>query len=239
MPPDASSVHALVNKRQSDAHSSSVPSRPVLTYVVRVWVPDRPGALGQVASRIGALHGDVVGIDILERGGGMAIDELVVTLPSDELVDLLAAEISEVDGVAVEEVRPVASDRPESGLLALEVAARLVEHEQHKVLDAFCREARDFMDADWVVAITSRLDTLVELGEPPAADWLGAFIVGSQHLEPAQQHSTAPHDVAWATLAGHDLAVVVGRGVRAFRSRERLQLDLLGQVAGGLLRPAA
>src|ERR687894_623261 len=29
------------------------------TFVVRVWVPDRPGALGQVASRIGAVRGDV------------------------------------------------------------------------------------------------------------------------------------------------------------------------------------
>lgn len=33
----------------------------VETYVVRVWMPDRPGALGQVASRIGAVGGDVVG----------------------------------------------------------------------------------------------------------------------------------------------------------------------------------
>src|SRR5205085_749733 len=29
----------------------------VETYVVRVWIPDRPGALGAVASRIGAVHG--------------------------------------------------------------------------------------------------------------------------------------------------------------------------------------
>ena len=75
------------------------------TYVVRVWVPDRPGALGQVASRIGAVRGDVVGIDILERGGGRAIDELVVMLPSDDVVDLLVAEISQVDEAAVERSR--------------------------------------------------------------------------------------------------------------------------------------
>ena len=40
-----------------------------------------PRCAGQVASRIGAVRGDVVGIDILERGGGRAIDELVVDLP--------------------------------------------------------------------------------------------------------------------------------------------------------------
>ena len=49
--------------------------------LVRVWLPDRPGALGQVASRIGAVRGDLLAIDILERGGGQAIDELVVRLP--------------------------------------------------------------------------------------------------------------------------------------------------------------
>ncbi|HVF13702.1 MAG TPA: hypothetical protein VM942_03830, partial [Acidimicrobiales bacterium] len=69
------------------------------TFVVRVWLPDRPGALGAVASRIGAVRGDVVGIDILERGAGRAIDELVVQLPDAGLVALLVAEIDQVDGV--------------------------------------------------------------------------------------------------------------------------------------------
>ena len=38
-------------------------------YVVRIRLPDRPGALGQVASRIGAVGGDIVAIDILDRSG--------------------------------------------------------------------------------------------------------------------------------------------------------------------------
>ncbi|MGD9702098.1 MAG: hypothetical protein AB7Q42_06670 [Acidimicrobiia bacterium] len=212
----------------------------MLTYVVRVWVPDRPGALGQVASRIGAVHGDVVGIDILERGAGMAIDELVVTLASDDLVDLLVSEIGEVDGVAVEEIRPVAAGRPETAIVALEIAARLVELEPHKMLDGLCVETRDFLEADWVVAMSTADERLlVELGAAPAVDWLGAFIIGSRHLEPTQQHETAPHDLAWASLDGHDVAVVAGRATRAFRSRERQQLDVFGRIAGGLLRPAA
>ena len=76
--------------------------------MVRVWLPDRPGALGAVASRIGAVRGDVVGIEILERGGGRAVDDLVVQLPDDGLVDLLVAEMIQVDGVDVEDVRPLA-----------------------------------------------------------------------------------------------------------------------------------
>src|SRR4029453_812232 len=95
-------------------------------FVLRVWVPDRPGALGAVASRIGAVRGDVVGIDILERGAGRAIDELVVELPSEDLVPLLVAEVNQVDGVDVEDVRPVAVQLRDPRLDALETAAMLV-----------------------------------------------------------------------------------------------------------------
>jgi len=71
-------------------------------YLVRVRLLDRPGALGLVASRIGAVGGDIVAIHILERSGGEAVDEFVVELSDAKLVDLLRHEIHEVDGVAVE-----------------------------------------------------------------------------------------------------------------------------------------
>lgn len=73
-------------------------------YLLRVSLPDRPGALGQVASRIGAVGGDIVAVDILSRGGGRAVDEFVVELAGDHLMDLLRHEIHEVDGVRLVEV---------------------------------------------------------------------------------------------------------------------------------------
>src|SRR5947199_6732572 len=106
-------------------------------FVMRVWLPDRPGALGAVASRIGAVRGDLVGIDILERGAGRAIDELVVELPSDELIPLFIAELGEVDGVDVEELRPVVGPLPDARLDALETAAVLVEQQ---FVDALLRQ---------------------------------------------------------------------------------------------------
>ncbi|MGP8059019.1 MAG: hypothetical protein ACLP9C_05240 [Acidimicrobiales bacterium] len=76
-------------------------------YVLRIWLPDRPGALGLVASRIGAVGGDIVAIDILDRAEGRAVDEFVVELDRDDLVELLRTEIHEVDGARVEEVKRV------------------------------------------------------------------------------------------------------------------------------------
>jgi ACT domain-containing protein len=74
-------------------------------FVLRLTLPDRPGALGLVASRIGAVGGDITAIDILEREDGRAVDEFGVELDREDLVDLLCSEILEVDGVSVEEVR--------------------------------------------------------------------------------------------------------------------------------------
>ena len=139
-------------------------------YVVRIWVPDRPGALGAVASRIGAVRGDLVGIDILERGGGRAIDELLVDLPDDGLVPLLISEVSEVDGVDVEDVRPATGWLADPRLDALETAAVLVD--QPSVISLVSalaeRASRDFQ-SDWAAVID--LDAplpLTTVGSVPA-----------------------------------------------------------------------
>jgi UTP:GlnB (protein PII) uridylyltransferase len=79
----------------------------VPTYRLRVWLPDRPGALGLVASRIGAVGGDIVAVDILGRAEGRAVDEFVLHLPGEGLLDLLVSEVHEVDGVAIDELREV------------------------------------------------------------------------------------------------------------------------------------
>jgi ACT domain-containing protein len=74
-------------------------------YVVRIALPDRPGALGLVASRIGAVGGDIVAINILERDDGQAVDEFVIEIGGHHLIELLRSEIHEVDGVSVLEIR--------------------------------------------------------------------------------------------------------------------------------------
>lgn len=205
---------------------------------MRIWLPDRPGALGQVASRIGALRGDVTGIDILERGGGRVVDELVVSLPDGSEVDFLLAEIAEVDGVAVEDIRRVDSDRPDVGLAALEIAARLSETGAGDRLEQLCRELIGLVDGQWVVALHLRGPTTVtSIGVAPDQAWLGAFLDGSRHLSGAEQIESAPGDLAWARLPTHDLAVAVGRSGRPFHTRERQQVALLGRLTDALLGP--
>lgn len=204
------------------------------TFVLRVWLPDRPGALGAVASRIGAVRGDLVGIDILETGGGRAIDELAVELPSEDLVPLLVDEVGQVDGVDVEEVRPVDGALPDPRLDALETAAVLVQQTRvDDLLGVLSAEAQRDFAADWA-AVVSAGDggVLAGTGEWPEPAWLAAFLSGSSSSATAAGGDAGPDDVAFALFPGGGIALVLGREGKAFRARERRQLVALAKVAG-------
>ena len=201
-----------------------------VTCVVRLWLPDRPGALGQVASRVGSLRGDVIGIDILERGGGRAVDELTLSLPDVGLIDLLVNEIGQVDGVAVEDLWVVDGERPDAGVVALTIAASLADAAAHERFEILGRGLLAALGAQWAVVVDDD-EPLVSLGPVPDAAWLAAFLAGSRHLVV----EAAPGDLAWAPLgADSSTTVVIGRSGRPFHARERHHVALLARIAGAL-----
>ncbi len=204
------------------------------TYIVRVWLPDRPGALGQVASRIGAVRGEIVGIDILERGGGRAIDELAVQIPDHSLVELLVSEIRAVDGVDVEELRPVDGVTHDPRADALETAAILVGATgRADLLEGVVTHGRRLLGGVWaaIVEIDDGELLAVDGAAPPAA-WLAAFVAGSRaSASMAVSGDGGPDDVVWAPLPATGLALVVGRVGSGFRARERRQVSALARIA--------
>ncbi len=204
------------------------------TYVVRVWLPDRPGALGQVASRIGAVRAEIVGIDILERGAGRAIDELAVQIPDAGLVDLLVREIRAVDGVDVEDIRPVDGATHDPRADALETAAIIVgAADEQDLLDAVVTHGRRVLGGSWAAVI--RIDDAAVLaadGDAPSDVWLIAFVEGSRSSSPViDLHDRGPDDVVWAPFPATGLVVVVGRVGSGFRARERRQVAALARIA--------
>lgn len=208
-------------------------------YVVRVWLPDRPGALGLVASRIGAVRAEIIGIEILEHGAGRAIDELVVELPDPALLSLLIDEVNTVDGVDVEDVRPAPPTLRDPRVDALETVATLVElSSDREVLEAVLQHVRLDFEGDWAAVVAHHgPDVVVELGPVPSGAWLHALLDGSR-LSSASTAEVAggPEDVAWAPLAGVGLDLVLGRHGRPLRARERRQLTALGRIVGARLR---
>lgn len=212
------------------------------TYVVRLWLPDRPGALGAVAGRIGAVRGDVIGIDILETGGGQAVDELVVRLPREQLLDLMVSEVEEVDGVRVEFVRPVVDAIHDPRLDGLETAAMLVgAATTDELLQALCIHGGRTLGTQWIAVVDLHSGaTRSAAGRAPDAAWLVAFVTGSQASQGSEASTdTGPDDVAWAPLPAAGLAVVVGRDGTPFRARERRQVAALARIVDTRFRELA
>ncbi|MCU0269760.1 MAG: hypothetical protein MUF83_14105 [Acidimicrobiales bacterium] len=202
------------------------------TFVLRLWLPDRPGALGAVASRIGSVGGDVVGIEILERGTGCAIDELVVELPDDTLVELMLAEVGQVDGVDVEDVLPMAESLRDPRLDALETAAMLVgASSPAEAVEELCFHASRTVGAEWgAVVALEQGDVLCAHGSPPGVAWLLAFVEGSRSSARLAGGGHGPDDVVWAPLPRAGLALVLGRDRTPFRARERHQVSALARI---------
>lgn len=202
------------------------------SYVLRVWLPDRPGALGAVASRIGAVKGDVVGIEILETGAGQAVDELVVRLPDATLVDLLVNEVRQVDGVQVEEVRSAGPDGHDPRRATLEAAALLVEATERAGLLAVARDQAPLsLSAAWVAVVDLEAGTTLVAGDrAPSEDWLVAFVHGASTAAELGGADAGSSDVIWTPLVGVGLALVAGRDRIVWRERERRQLDALARI---------
>jgi len=202
------------------------------TYTVRVWLPDRPGALGAVASRIGAVRGEIVGIEILERGGGKAIDDLVVELPDGGLVDIMIAEMAQVDGVDVEDVRAAGDALHDPRLDALEVAAQLVASSSSaEIVVALCERAIATIGAHWAVVVDlDAVEMKASVGVAPELAWVAAFVNGSRSSDRVAAMESGPDDVLWAPLPAANLALVMGREGQAFRARERRTAAALARI---------
>jgi hypothetical protein len=203
-------------------------------FLVRVWLPDRPGALGAVASRIGSLGADIVGIDVLEQGEHVAIDEFAITLLRPDLIDLLAREIEEVDGVSVEAWRRV-ERFPDPRLDFLRLVEDLLAAADLTTLEARLVAAivSEFT-ADWS-AIVGAGRVFVAAGEPvPPPEVLEALAAGMGASPLVASGQTGPDDLAVAPMPARDATLLAGREGHPFRTLERRQLLSLARIADRL-----
>jgi hypothetical protein len=73
-----------------------------VVYLLRVVLPDQPGALGTVASALGHAGADIVAVDVVARQpDGTAVDDFVVELPLGGRADSLVTACQSVPGVRV------------------------------------------------------------------------------------------------------------------------------------------
>jgi hypothetical protein len=199
---------------------------------MRIWLPDRPGVLGAVAAEIGAAQGNVIGLEVLEREAGVAIDELVVELPDEPgAVDAVSRGMRTIPGVGVEEVKELltmAPDREDSVLAA--AAAILQAATPTAAMNALLGQLNALFDLDWLALADLGQGAFVEVhGEVPTVQWVAAFAEGSRSgADPA--NDTTNSGVFIEAVPETDLTVCGGRLV-AIRRRERHEIALLVMVA--------
>jgi hypothetical protein len=202
------------------------------TCIVRVWLPDRPGALGEVATRIGDAGGEIVGIDILERSAGRAIDELAVQITDVLAIPALVGRIRSVPGVDIEDLRVLDGEAHDPRADVLEAAAVIVgAGDRATLLDSVVTHGRRVLGGEWAAML--RMDDgelLAGDGEVPLARWLVAFVEGSRTSARVSSGESGPDDVVWSPLPGTGMALVVGRTGAPFRARERRQVCALARI---------
>lgn len=69
-------------------------------FKLEISLPDRPGALGLLASAIGAAGADIRGLTVLKSEGGRGFDEVTVAVPGTDPTDLLEV-LGAIGGVEV------------------------------------------------------------------------------------------------------------------------------------------
>ena len=210
-------------------------------YLIRVQLPDRPGALGAVASRIGSVGGDVVSIDILQRDNGVVVDELGVGLAGDHLLGLLRDEILEVDGVIIETLRAVDGPLPDRHAELLDIATELfVQTSPDALLDRLADRVRRSLVADFAAVVDSDTTRVMAVhGDAPGEDEMRSMALWA--VAPlsspvgADESGSWPSDptpgVAAAELVRAGVVLVVGRVAPVFRSRERQWIAIMGELA--------
>lgn len=201
---------------------------------IRIWLPDAPGVLGAVAAEIGAVDGNVVGLEVLERAAGVAIDEMVVELPDDPgAIDAVCRGVRNVPGVGVEEVIELDGDREaperEDTVLAATTAI-LGAATPDAALKELTGWLRTLFGLDWLAVADDALTGFAEVhGDAPSAAWVAAFAEGARSgADPA--NDTTGSGVFVEPVPGTGLAVCGGRTM-AIRRRERHQIALLVTAA--------
>jgi hypothetical protein len=212
-----------------------------VSYLLRLVVPDRPGILGAVATALGDAGVDIVSLDVLERGNGVAVDDVVVDLPRGRLPDSLITATQAVPGVTVESLRPFAGPLDtHRELELLESLARAAEGTSAKLLAA---ELPRVFHSGWAVVLSAANGTWEVAAASDAAPifdgvtlpWMplsGPRLLPSEDdwlperwREMAIEMMAAPYD-------GPGCAVLLGRsGGPAYRRSELMRLVHLTGIA--------
>ena len=216
-----------------------------MLFSLRISLPDRPGALGAVATAFGHGGANILTLEVVESGG-VAVDHLVVEAP-EGMQDAVRLASAAVPGLLIEEIRPV--EAFQHAVSPLGLAAALTESVD-TVVATLVERLPEALRADWCVVLNrgeNGLQVLASgLGAPSLTGveipWLpleaptrllpAAWMPASWTEGPAARDGQGKFELAAAPLFDPATAVLIGRRRGPlFRDSEVEQLGLLARVA--------
>jgi hypothetical protein len=216
-----------------------------VAYLLRLVLPDRPGSLGAVATALGHVGGDILSLDVVERGPDGAVDDLVVDLPNS-MPDTLLTAAQSVEGVVVESLRPYQAGQDLHRDLELvdELAA-----DPDRGIDMLVHHAAGVFRAGWALLLVQDVGgvhvEVASAGAPDAEDVTWGCLPLTHARRVASDEPWVPTrweemgiELAIAPVGSPDRAVLVGRpGGPRFRASEVLRLAHLAGIASTVSRP--
>ena len=212
-----------------------------MSYLLRLVVPDRPGILGAVATALGDAGVDIVSLDVLERGNGVAVDDVVVDLPRGRLPDSLITAAQAVPGVTVESLRPFAGpldthrelELLESLARAAEgTSAKLLAAELPRVFHSGWAVVLSAADGTWEVAAASDAAPIFDGVTLPWMPLSGPRLLPSEDDWLPERWREMAIEMMAAPYGGPGCAVLLGRsGGPAYRRSELMRLVHLTGIA--------
>jgi hypothetical protein len=207
-------------------------------YLLRVVLPDEPGALGAVATALGKVGGDIVAVDVLGREpDGTAVDDFVVELPLGGRADTLVTACQSVPGVRVEWLsRYAAGGNLRHDLEAIEAMTENPAEAERLLVDM----APVVFRADWAfIGCGGGPDSHIPYATPTAPDLPGPLfwlpLHAPRRLEPPTDWTEDGwNDIAAAAVPLGDpcRSLVVGRhGGPDILDSELARLGYLAQLA--------
>jgi hypothetical protein len=215
-----------------------------MAFLMRITLPDRPGALGAVASALGTVGADIISLDVVERATDRAVDDLVIDFPHGGLADALITAAHSVDGVTVESIRPYAAvldtDRE------LELLDAIVT-DPADAAQTFCDGVVRVFRAGWVLllgpaerppvpvtAASTAAPDVTEVDVPWPVEKAAAFD-DLPSWAPESWHKVGT-ELVWCPLGGR--AVLVGRPAMRWLPAEVARLSYLCGIAASVLESA-
>ncbi|MEO3870093.1 ACT domain-containing protein [Nonomuraea sp. B12E4] len=120
---------------------------------VRVALPDRPGSLAQVTKVLGMAGADITQVTVLDRGAGMAVDDITVFCPESTTRQDLLKSLQSVEDVAVEGIwvtREAPGTYPELEIL------KYITTAGDRALTTLIDSLPVLFSADWAATTTER-----------------------------------------------------------------------------------